>query len=169
MGPQNTTKDAATMTLQEDQVAYDEDYDQYYSHMSPSSMKNQDIEKLDGAVMTSQEDQTYDEDYDRYYSHMSPSLMKNQDVEQIDAFEMIQHDDVEPSEFLRINYESGNSLEEETAMDGPLSYVRRDLFEADSDYMELEEDWEIMHQSIEEKPGCSEVYDNIDDVNDIVQ
>jgi hypothetical protein len=130
MIPRNITKDAASMSLNQDEVAYDEDYDQFYSHMSPLSMQNQDHEQLEG-------------------------------------LEMIQHDDVEPSEGLRINDTTASNTIDEFARDESISYdIAFEKLE-DNEYVELEEDWEIIHQSLNRNGSAiCEVCDNIDDVCD---
>jgi len=138
MVPRNVTQDILSMTAKENQVVYDEDYDQFYSHMPPSSMKNQDSEQLDG-------------------------------------LEMIHHDDIEPPESIRVNYSSTDKeLEEATRVESIYNICEEQVFhDADDDYVELEEDWEIMHLSVEQGKGrsgsCYKVYDNVDDVNDAVQ
>lgn len=136
MVPRNVTRDVLSMTAKENQVVYDEDYDQFYSHMPPSSMKNQDSEQLDG-------------------------------------LEMIHHDDIKPPESIRINYSStDNELEEATRVETIYNICEeQDFHDADDDYVELEEDWEIMHLTVEKRGsgGFYKVYDNVDDVNDVVQ
>ena len=136
MVPRNVTRDVLSMTAKENQVVYDEDYDQFYSHMPPSSMKNQDSEQLDG-------------------------------------LEMIHHDDIKPPESIRINYSStDNELEEATRVETIYNICEeQDFHDADDDYVELEEDWEIMHLTVEKggSGDCYKFYDNVDDVNDVVQ
>ena len=123
MIPRNITQNAASMTSNQDNIAYDEDYDQFYSHMTPSSIENQDHEVLE-------------------------------------SLEMIEHEDVESSEQMQGNY--GTLYE--TSKHETLSSAEQ---VEDEEFVELEEDWEIMHQNLKYcrlKSGLFEVCDNIDDV-----
>lgn len=140
----------------------DDDYERY------SQMNPRNITKAAAAMTSGQDEVTYDEDYDQFYSHMTPSSMQSQDYEQLECLEMIHHEDVEPSEGLRINDMAVNISEDCTADMESLSYNVERL--EDSEYVELEEDWEIMHQSAQEGKSIHiELCDNIDDVNDVVQ
>jgi hypothetical protein len=98
---------------------------------------------------------------------MSPLSMQNQDHEQLEGLEMIQHDDVETSEGLRINDTTASNTIDEFARDESISYdIAFEKLE-DNEYVELEEDWEIIHQSLNRNGSAiCEVCDNIDDVCD---
>ncbi|KAL3781221.1 hypothetical protein HJC23_003538 [Cyclotella cryptica] len=148
----------------------DVDLKEHRSQMVPPNITK------DVFSMKANEDQVvYDEDYDRFYSHMPPSSMKNQDSEQLDGLEMIHHDDIEPSGSISFNYSSTvKELEEATRVESMSDiYREHGVNYADDEYIELEEDWEIMHLSVDQgkgrSGGCYEVNDNIDDVNDVVQ
>ena len=117
------------------------------------------------AMAPSRDKVAYDEDYDQFNSHMTPSSMQSQDYEELNNLEMIQHEDVETSDVLRVSDgATQNPVAETMDSDGNLMscYNCRQL--EDTDYMELEEDWEIMHQSLQKGNHLSfEVCENIDD------
>ncbi|KAL3803258.1 hypothetical protein ACHAWO_005615 [Cyclotella atomus] len=157
----NQLKYSSDSYLQRD--FHDDDSYERYSQMIPRN-----ITKDAASISNNQDDITYDEDYDQFYSHMTPSSMTSQDHEHLDSLEMIQHDDVEPTVGLRINNPVTDIEYNEAMAEGDppcydakaADYVRLE----DREYVELEEDWEIMHQCHRQgKTSQYEVCDNIDD------
>lgn len=140
----------------------DDDYERY------SQMIPRNITKHAAAMTSTRDEVAYDEDYDQFNSHMTPSSMQRQDYEELDSLEMIQHEDVEPSEELRVNADTAKMTLIDSA-DVKLASYNFDMLE-DVEYVELEEDWEIMQERVQEgKSTPCEIYDNIDDVNDVVE
>jgi hypothetical protein len=163
---QNQLKYSSDSYLQRD--FHDDDSYERYSQMIPRN-----ITKDAASMRTNEDDISYDEDYDQFYSHMTPSSMTSNDHEQLDSLEMIQHDDVEPTVGLRINNVMTDVEYNKVATEGDSSCYNATAKDCewlkDKEYVELEEDWEIMHQCLNQgKQSHYEVFDNIDDVNDLV-
>ena len=132
----------------------DDDYERY------SQMIPRNITQNAASMASSQDDIAYDEDYDQFYSHMTPSSIENQDHEELESLEMVQHEDVGPSEQ---RHAGNDSILYEASTQEPLSYAEQ---VEEEEFVELEEDWEIMHQNLNCRvsSGTFEVCDNVDDV-----
>ena len=105
-------------------------------------------------VASNQEiEHSYDEDYDEDNLHMTPKSVTNQDREQLDELDMLRYDSDLGSgiaEFGNANYH----------------YYDENAFDSSDpeDYVELEEDSEILHtKQTGLNVAMNEVLDNVDD------
>lgn len=99
---------------------------------------------------------SYDEDYDEDYLHMTPSSVKSQDREQLAELEMLRSEDVILQDDCCL--QSGVTEVDFNYHDEEL------LCSSQDDFVELEEDWEILHtQQAGRNTTKNEVLDNIDD------
>jgi hypothetical protein len=136
----------------------------YSSIMSPKHT-NKDTASLEEGY---NQEIKYDEDYDRFESHMSGESMTSQDDEQLDSLEMLQHEDVVYSSHRITTV--GRIKDAEAITESEVKFP----YESDDDHGVEFEEWEILHVEVDdarttESTGICEIYDNIDDVNDVIQ
>lgn len=103
-------------------------------------------------VALKQELEAYDEDYDEDNLHMTPNSVTNQDKEQLAELDMLQNDGDLESGIAEFG-NAGHHYDDEEAFDS-----------SPDDYVELEEDWEILHtKQTGLNTAIDEVLDNVDD------
>lgn len=99
---------------------------------------------------------TYDEDYDKDCLHMTPNSVTSQDREQLVELEMLRPEDL----ILQDNRCLQSSV---TEVDFN-NHNEELLCSSQDDFMELEEDWEILYtQQAGRNAAMNEVLDNVDD------
>ncbi len=112
-------------------------------------------------------DPKYDEDYDEFNLHMTPASMTSQDSEQLTELELIG-----PEEVQWLSNGGSEEMEGEETRDKiheTMSPSRKDDFhatKAKDDFVEFEEDWEIMHSRSEkttETGATIECFENLDE------
>jgi acetyltransferase-like isoleucine patch superfamily enzyme len=95
---------------------------------------------------------SFDEDYDEFNLHMTPNSVTSQDCEQLDEHEMIH-----PKELCLHDsfYHHAAADDDEHACD------------SNQDYVEFEEDWEILHAYRTERDiKIDEVREDAEDADD---
>lgn len=136
-----------------------------YSNIMSPKHTNNDTASLEEGY---NQEIKYDEDYDRFESHMSGESMTSQDDEQLDSLEMLQHEDVVYSSHRITTV--GRIKDAEAITESEVKFP----YESDDDHGVEFEEWEILHVEVDdarttESTGICEIYDNIDDVNDVIQ
>mmetsp|Transcript_21775 Transcript_21775/g.46068 ORF Transcript_21775/g.46068 Transcript_21775/m.46068 type:complete len:248 (-) Transcript_21775:97-840(-) len=113
-------------------------------------------------------DPKYDEDYDEFTLHMTPASMTSQDSEQLSELESIGPEEVRwPSNGSSEEIMEG--LETRDKTHETMSPSRKDIFygeKAKDDFVEFEEDWEIMHSRGEKSTETGATFETLENMDE---